>query len=532
MIDFVEPSPDRGLRRSWILALVLIACASWPWYQGLSVPPMAADAPELLGRADPAGEGWLEYALSSPHFGVAWRPLTVLSFSLDRALGGLSLGMLRGTDLVLHFAAALGVFALGLRLAGDRKVAWVALALYLAHPLLDDIVPFLPRRCYTLCAALCLPAMAIALDPRPTWGRGLLAGLLFALGLASHEIASFFMFGTLAFSLAQDWGKPVGERVGRATLRLLPGSILAALLLIARGVVLGRIGGYDTKGRALALVELLELLGQGMFSVSGIWALTGLAALAGLCLARGFTGGREGRALGWAFCAWLLVAEGILGAQGVWFPRIAYSMLPIMALALAWLVTQDGSARVLRVGALLVCLPFLFASPLLRGPNSVREQLREARADLIEDLEGAADKVLSLTDQPTVLRLVLPFYRDKGTVRGRGQSAGRLLPRDARQPWRWVNLQLDEERLVLEPWLYIEELDHAWDAKIQIMEAAPTLQLELPLEREILRMGVSTPRRRKPLAGPRETWRPSRAYRQRRQFLFVYGPEGGELIEP
>ena len=521
-----------GSRRAWALALFLIACASWPWLASLSQPPMAADAPELLIKAAPGNDGWLQYALGSPHFGVAWRPLTVLSFSMDAALAGLSVGLLRGTDLALHVLAALGVFAVGLRLAAGRNVAWLALALYLAHPLLDDIVPFLPRRCYTLCAALCLPAMAIALSSRVNLRNGVLAGLLFAMGLASHEIASFFMFGTLALSLAMDSNRGLRERLARATIRLLPGSVLAGLLLVGRGMVLGRVGGYDTKGRALPVPDLLEFLGQGMFALSGALALGALGVFLGLFFLRALSGSRMGRSIGWAFFAWILVAGAILAAQGVWFPRIAYSMLPIMALSLAWLLVQTDTMAPLRFATALLCLPFLFASPLIRGPDGERQQLREARAGLIEDLEEAAKRVQSLTADPAVLRVVLPFRRSRGGVLGRGQSAGRVLPRDARQPWRWVNAQLEEDRLLLEPWLYVEEPTIPWSAVIQIVRDAPSLQLELPVDREVLRMGISTARRRSPEAGPLETWRPSRTQKNRRQFLFIYGPGGGKLVEP
>lgn len=519
------------LRHLWALALLAVVGASWPWFSNLALPPMAADAPELLRNAAPTSEGWLSYALSSPHFGVAWRPLTVLSFSLDMALGGLSIGVLRGTDLILHMAAALGVFAVGLRLGKDRRVAWLALALYLAHPLLDDIVPFMPRRCYTMCAAFCLPAMGIALAPQVSFGRGLLVGLLFALGLASHEIASFFLFGTLVLSWAMDQELTFKQRLARATWRLLPGSILAGLLLVARGVVLGRVGGYDTKGRALPVPDLLEFLGQGLFAVTGGQALVMLSALPVLFLGRAVSGTHSGRAMGWAFFAWILVAGGILAAQGVWFPRIAYSMLPIIALAIAWLIVQPG-ANYLRVGAALLCLPFLFASPFLHGPDGPRQELRGARAGLIASLEDAAARVLETSDQPAVLRLVLPFHRGDGEVRGRGQSAGRVLPRDARQPWRWVQEQLNSERILLEPWLYIEEPSMPWSSPTQVEQGGASLQLVLPLDREVLSMGVSTARRRPTKNGSRQTWVPSRKHKERRQFLFVYGPGGGELIEP
>jgi hypothetical protein len=95
-----------------------------------------------------------------------------------------------------------------------------------------------------------------------------------------------------------------------------------------------------------------------------------------------------------------------------------------------------------------------------------------------------------------------------------------------------VNAQLEEDRLLLEPWLYVEEPTIPWSAVIQIVRDAPSLQLELPVDREVLRMGISTARRRSPEAGPLETWRPSRTQKNRRQFLFIYGPGGGKLVEP
>lgn len=522
--------PSLTALRIWWPLLAVMILAAWPWWGLLGMPPMAADAPEILTRTDPGVEGWLQYALSSPHFGVAWRPLMMLSFTLDQALGGLSIGVLRGTDLLLHLVAAAGVFALGLRFRRGEKIAWLALGLYLFHPALDEVVPFLPRRGYILCAAFCFPAMAIALHSRPSFRRGLGAGVLFALGLASHEIASFFVLGTLLLSWAMDGEFPKGQRVLRGIKRLLPASILLGALLVQRGVVLGGDGGYGTEGRALAPLEFASLLGEGLFSLSGPWGLVALGLLIVLLCLRGLLGEDEGRPMAWALILWIVVPVGILAAQGVWFPRIAYSMLPALVFSLAWLALESPSMRIVRLGAIFLIIPSLLASPVFRGPDSGRQEIRSARQTLIRELEEAADRVLALGEEPAVLRLVLPFHRGDGQVAGRGQAAGRVLPRDARQPWRWVNNQLDHERIILEPWLYVEEPTSAWDAVIEIDQSAPILELTLPVDREILRMGVSTARRRPPEAGPVERWRPSKKHSGRHQFLFVYGAEGAQLI--
>jgi hypothetical protein len=84
----------------------------------------------------------------------------------------------------------------------------------------------------------------------------------------------------------------------------------------------------------------------------------------------------------------------------------------------------------------------------------------------------------------------------------------------------------------LEPWLYIEEPSIPWSSPTQVEQGGASLQLVLPLDREVLSMGVSTARRRPTKNGSRQTWVPSRKHKERRQFLFVYGPGGGELIEP
>jgi len=114
------------------------------------------------------------------------RPLTYLTFWLNRALGGQNPIGYHAVNLALHLAAVLLAYACLLRLM-DRRAAWLAAALFAVHPLQAEAVDYIWARAIVLAAVFVFASLLAWMDGRP-W----LAVVLFALALlAKEECAAF-----------------------------------------------------------------------------------------------------------------------------------------------------------------------------------------------------------------------------------------------------------------------------------------------------------------------------------------------------
>jgi tetratricopeptide (TPR) repeat protein len=114
------------------------------------------------------------------------RPLTYLTFWVNRALGGAGPLGYHAVNLALHLAAALLAYQCLLRLL-DRRAAWVAAAIFAVHPLQAEAVDYVWARAIALAAVFVFASLLAWLDGRP-W----VSVALFALALlAKEECAAF-----------------------------------------------------------------------------------------------------------------------------------------------------------------------------------------------------------------------------------------------------------------------------------------------------------------------------------------------------
>ena len=114
------------------------------------------------------------------------RPLTYLTFWLNRALGGQDPLGYHALNLALHLAAVMLAYACLLRLL-DRRAAWLAAALFAVHPLQAEAVDYVWARAIVLAAVFVFASLLAWMDDRP-W----LAVALFALALLSKEECAAF----------------------------------------------------------------------------------------------------------------------------------------------------------------------------------------------------------------------------------------------------------------------------------------------------------------------------------------------------
>jgi len=160
--------------------------------------PLAAAALAAFGASLGSGFHFDDYAIFDDAYlapASGWsaifavrqtRPLTWLTFWLNRALGGQNALGYHALNLVLHLAAALLAYECLLRLM-DRRTAWLAAALFAVHPLQAEAVDYIWARAIILAAVFVFASLLAWMENRP-W----LAVALFALALlAKEECAAF-----------------------------------------------------------------------------------------------------------------------------------------------------------------------------------------------------------------------------------------------------------------------------------------------------------------------------------------------------
>ena len=130
--------------------------------------------------------------LSSPYsqdqrFAGTYRPLTILSFSVDYSLWGNTAAGFRIINLSLHALNGCLVFALASGLLGSIPAAWAAATVYLIHPVHTEVVVGIVGRSELLAATFIFAAWLFFRHGYTAW-----SALAFFLGLLSKEHAITF----------------------------------------------------------------------------------------------------------------------------------------------------------------------------------------------------------------------------------------------------------------------------------------------------------------------------------------------------
>jgi hypothetical protein len=159
------------------------------------------------------------------------------------------------------------------------------------------------------------------------------------------------------------------------------------------------------------------------------------------------------------FAGWLGAYALLFASQGVWFPRQAYvALVPLSFLVADVLASTLAERRGAALAAhlvpqLLLIAALLARSPVMRGPDQVRQAERRARAQMIDRMHAE----LARLEEPATVWLVLPYERRPSRPGAlRAAAAGRGLPRVARQPALWVATLLEQRDVSLEELVYFE----------------------------------------------------------------------------
>jgi hypothetical protein len=351
------------------LALGHLGWDTWPLIASSGIET-ASDWRDVLGRELMAGR--------YPH-GRFHRPLTTLSFALDRALFGLAPSGYHATDLALLFAGTLALAACGRRLLGPGAGALAAAWLFAWHPLHVETLPVASRRGDPLALffVLCALALAPRADERAPW-RTALCALAAACAVAAKETGVLVLPLLVVLHFAE---APPATRLRDAARASAPAAALVLLVLLVRSYVLGGLGGHPdsslfaglARGIALAPLYLEQLvMPQPLFAAAGLARALALASAALLGLALlwlSHTSWSELRRTLLLCAAWLAGALWLTGISGELASWYALVLLPAFALLFGALL--DAAARLLRqgrrtAGALATALLLLLAVEALR----------------------------------------------------------------------------------------------------------------------------------------------------------------------
>ena len=529
----------RRLAPTIALAL-LCALAAWPYLPLLGLGPLALDSAEWISKGATFNPNWQEWVFGTRHFGVGYRPVTALSFTLNQALGGFEPAAFRVVDLVLHLLSGLLVYRLYCSLAhsqATRQIGGVvAAAVFLLHPAVQDVLPILARRSYLLSsmfalAGLTLFARALAIDAARI-RASVLSGLLLSFALFSNE-SSAMAIAVVPLVAAASLGRFNWREIIAAS--SIPVSI-GGFAVVLRLVLVGGTGGYAI-GDSLAS-RVVPVFSAAWRSVGGLSVGEGASVLAFILLAllaiaawrtavalRNRSGGDIGNESGILLLGsiWLLGATLLYASQGVWYPRQSYLLLAPLALLVGQLsASPTGWSG--RLPWIVLSGALLWSSPVVRGMDATLEARLTTRHEAIL----AIDRALSNVETPARVQLVIPFVRGEGPQNPLRADAPAELHRDYFSASVWLNALHHADDIRIQDFLFYEITTDAATAPILTSGVSPgskTLRLGSrayrvgpPSARRDLRANSLVPLERRASDGTRE-------------YVLILGADGALLHE-
>ncbi|MFA5585839.1 MAG: hypothetical protein WDA02_04770 [Saccharofermentanales bacterium] len=363
--------------KTWHCLSLLTLAVLLAYYPGLHTGYNSVDDLKMITSVEQSGPLDLErlFVRSGSYY---YRPLTILSYTLDRDLWGSIAPFMHLENILLHLACALLVFAITRRLLPFWGVLnqWPALfaGLFFAlHPLATESVSWISGRTDPLMAVFLLLAVWLTLvtleSERPAAALG--AGVaLFLSGLAK-EVAVFILPGLFWLIIVYPGGGGLFVRLRRRWWPLLTTTGGITGYFVLRALAIGRDSGVKTAlkgvtgGEGQGVAELLDKiriackvygfyfkklfvpwpLNYGIIEISGWYVLAGIV-LAALLLYLFWRADVPG-ALGlMAFCV-LSPSLLVIFGKMTWTPlaeRYLYASAALFAPLAAWLMLRARSA--------------------------------------------------------------------------------------------------------------------------------------------------------------------------------------------
>lgn len=351
----------------------------------------------LYVTANPAVRGFgrenLRAALLGFHAGN-WAPVQMLSYMADHAAFGLSARAFLRTNLLLHAANGVLVYALARRLSGRRTWPAVAAALFLVHPVQVESVAWVSQRKTLLAATFALAALHAWLSrSRAADGgrREASAALLaFVLALASKSVAVvvpiLLLLLDFCFGRAESWRL----RLRRLVPFAFAAAACAAVALASQGPghAGGRVATFHGGGPVATVATMLPVLARYLGLLA--WP-AGLSAW----YAPAIRTGPDGAVLASAALAAALAAIGVALLRRrrdlfFWYATFFAGLLPVSQVVPIVTLMNDRYLYFPMIGA----APFVAAAAFGFAPDATLVRSARGRAGLAA--AGTALLVLGL----------------------------------------------------------------------------------------------------------------------------------------
>lgn len=371
-----------------------------------------------------------------------WRPLTLLSLSLDYAAWGNNPFGYHLTNLLLHALNAVLVLLIFRRIPATRRLAFIGALIFALHPLQTTPVAYISGRTYLLAAAFFLCACVLFLRRITTKNAGAActAGMALCVALSLMATEMVFTAPLLLLLLAAMAYMPFAHRSIEAA--IAAAAAVAGYVICRSSLNLPMTGWLASTGllsvrRLLAVAESLMLYGRLVLLPVGLHMerfldlpqasdpLALCCAAAALLIAAAAAYGVRRRNLQAYLLCWSLLAllpasniipiypdiaarQIFLGEHFLYLPLVALSMIGAMAWRAAtdqmsrWpsLIRSAGVAALALLGTLTYAHneywkdeATLYSLTLKRYPDSVRMCTNLA---IVYAREGRFDESLSL----------------------------------------------------------------------------------------------------------------------------------------
>lgn len=442
-------SDGQDTGRSPLLPLVLLLAAIGAVYVNSLGGPFHFDDEHSI-TANPAvrslehvGRFFTDTQTFSRNQGSAmFRPLVVLSYAVNHAVGGYSPLGYHALNLALHLAAAGLLYALLRQLGAAAATAAIGAALFGLNPLTTEPVNYISSRSESMALAFTLASLVLYMRGRESRWPAAASIVCFALALLSKSVSVVLPGLLAAHELV----------VERRSLRLwwrrhLPYWVLtAAYVAVTRQLLAEALAG-DTAVRSwtaqaasqtVALVHYMKLLAfpwplsvEAPLGEAGGLGDVEVLACVGLCLSAAWAMWRWARhtdrraeyGLFWA--ALVLLPTAVVPLNVIAAERRLY---PVLVGAVAFLVWGVMRHAVVRKPAIAVLL-------LVYGGLTIqRNQVWATERDLWEDAARRAPAAV----RPHLRLGVL--LRHEGDLEGAERELQRALHLDARSAPAWNNL--------------------------------------------------------------------------------------------
>jgi tetratricopeptide (TPR) repeat protein len=257
------PSTGQDHRRLWPTGALLGALlALWPTVRNGWVnwddPYMVRDNPLVQSLSIRS----VREMFATPEVFANYNPLTLLSWAVDHAIGGVDPTVYHTTNLVLHLANVLCVFWFVHRLSGRADVAGMTAVLFGVHPMQVEAVAWITARKDVLCAFFYLLGLVAWLSyvrsDRGGHGAYALTLVAFLLAVLSKGVAVTFPLALLVVDYAER-----RTALGRIVVEKLPFVVLAAVFAVVAVAAQQRGGAMGALGET-TLLESVRVAAYGL----------------------------------------------------------------------------------------------------------------------------------------------------------------------------------------------------------------------------------------------------------------------------